>query len=238
MSEEENIEDAILLPIKQRWYLLIIGISVYTGLALFGLVNTVHMQTLLSRFLDGDNGAARELMAMQQEGVTPLTIFMGALIVKCVVFVCLWIYRASENLNDSGVNYLTYQPGWSVGWFFIPIANIFMPVIVLKEMVKGTLSISKKEEYSTWQNNKLPISFQVWGIAFVIKMLMTYGIMFYGFSLMRDMVNQDPEAQIKLIKVSIYAGYIGTLVLVIEAIALFLLSKQITQIQESHSNQN
>lgn len=42
-----------------------------------------------------------------------------------VVFVSMWIYRAHANLFAAGYQGLEYTPGWSVGWFFVPIASLF-----------------------------------------------------------------------------------------------------------------
>jgi hypothetical protein len=35
---------------------------------------------------------------------------------------------------------MTYSPGWSVGWFFIPIANLFKPYFAMKEIYLATLT--------------------------------------------------------------------------------------------------
>jgi hypothetical protein len=45
-----------------------------------------------------------------------------------------WVYRANKNGHALGTAGMKYTPGWSVGWFFVPIANLFMPYWVLKEI--------------------------------------------------------------------------------------------------------
>ncbi|NCP19948.1 MAG: DUF4328 domain-containing protein [Erythrobacter sp.] len=50
-----------------------------------------------------------------------------------VVFVAMWIYRAHANLRDRGIE-LTTSPGWAVGWYFIPIANLFKPFQAMREL--------------------------------------------------------------------------------------------------------
>src|SRR5688572_5676802 len=50
-------------------------------------------------------------------------LFFLVLVVSIIV-VGMWIYRAHANLSDAGVDGLEFTPGWAVGWYFIPIANL------------------------------------------------------------------------------------------------------------------
>lgn len=50
-----------------------------------------------------------------------------------VVAICLWIYRAHANLREAGRE-IEYSPGWAVGWYFIPIANLFKPFGAMREL--------------------------------------------------------------------------------------------------------
>lgn len=45
-----------------------------------------------------------------------------------------WIYRINKNLNALAWDDMTYTPGWSIGWYFIPIANLFKPYQAMKEI--------------------------------------------------------------------------------------------------------
>jgi hypothetical protein len=50
-----------------------------------------------------------------------------------VVVVAMWIYRAHANLRDRGIE-LNTSPGWAVGWYFIPFANLFKPFQAMREL--------------------------------------------------------------------------------------------------------
>lgn len=50
-----------------------------------------------------------------------------ATFVISIVLVSLWIYRAHDNLRAAGVTDLEFTPGSSIGWFFVPIMNLFKP---------------------------------------------------------------------------------------------------------------
>ncbi len=46
----------------------------------------------------------------------------------------MWTYRVARNLPALGARKLKYTPGWAVGWFFLPFANIVMPYFVASEI--------------------------------------------------------------------------------------------------------
>ncbi|MCA9640198.1 MAG: DUF4328 domain-containing protein [Myxococcales bacterium] len=50
------------------------------------------------------------------------------------IFFGMFLYRASDNTWAFGARRLRFSPGWTVGWFMIPIANLFVPYFVLKEL--------------------------------------------------------------------------------------------------------
>jgi hypothetical protein len=56
-------------------------------------------------------------------------IYLGS-----VVFIAMWIHRAHANLVEAGLQGLEYTPGWSVGWFFVPFANLIMPFRAMREL--------------------------------------------------------------------------------------------------------
>lgn len=54
-------------------------------------------------------------------------------IVVAVVFF-LWIYNTSRYLHKETGGYMKFSPAWSVGWFFIPVANFWKPYQVVAEL--------------------------------------------------------------------------------------------------------
>jgi hypothetical protein len=52
-----------------------------------------------------------------------------------VAFVfAVWTYRVNTNIHALGSNNLRFTPGWAVGWYFIPVANLWMPYQVMREL--------------------------------------------------------------------------------------------------------
>lgn len=59
-----------------------------------------------------------------------------------------WIYRTNKNLRAlDDREEMTFTPGWAVGWYFIPIANLFKPYQVMQEIWR----VSHKNESGTSQ---------------------------------------------------------------------------------------
>lgn len=59
-------------------------------------------------------------------------------IVATIVIFAMWIYRANYNARQLGATGMEFTPGWSVGWFFIPIANLWKPYQAMREIWKAS----------------------------------------------------------------------------------------------------
>lgn len=58
----------------------------------------------------------------------------GLLALITVVFFSMWIYRAAANVVAAGTPGFDYTPSWAVGWFFVPIANLFRPFSAMRQI--------------------------------------------------------------------------------------------------------
>ena len=65
-----------------------------------------------------------------------LIYFTGALV--AFFFACRFIYRAMRNLHTIQSPAAKTSPFWSVAYYFIPIANLFMPAIAMSRIYHGT----------------------------------------------------------------------------------------------------
>jgi heme exporter protein D len=79
-----------------------------------------------------------------------------------VILFMMWVYRASKNARALGAEGMEYTPGWSVGWFFVPVASLIMPYLALKELWKA----SSPTPVGTWRqvgvSSLLPVWWTVW----------------------------------------------------------------------------
>lgn len=54
------------------------------------------------------------------------------------VLFLMWLHRANRNLRALAGETLTITPGWAVGWFFIPLASLWMPYMAVKEVWRAS----------------------------------------------------------------------------------------------------
>lgn len=55
------------------------------------------------------------------------------LLLASVIVVGRWIYRAGANAHAMS-DEMSISPGWAVGWYFIPFANLIKPFQAMKEI--------------------------------------------------------------------------------------------------------
>lgn len=58
--------------------------------------------------------------------------------ITTVICFCVWVVKASKNARALGAEGMQITPGWAAGWFFIPIANLFMPFKAVSEIWKAS----------------------------------------------------------------------------------------------------
>jgi len=51
-----------------------------------------------------------------------------------IILFCNWIPCANRNARALGATGLRFTPGWSVGWYFVPVMNLFRPYQAMKEI--------------------------------------------------------------------------------------------------------
>jgi hypothetical protein len=75
--------------------------------------------------------AAAEASDLRQRivGITQITV-----IVATIIVFARWIYVVNANKRSLGATGLEFTPGWAVGWFFVPIANLWKPYQAMKEV--------------------------------------------------------------------------------------------------------
>ena len=79
--------------------------------------------------------AAAEASDARQQlvGIVQLVIFVVA-----GILILMWIYRANFNAHQLGGSGMEFTPGWSIGWYFIPISNLWKPYQAMKEIWKAS----------------------------------------------------------------------------------------------------
>ncbi|MBX3742666.1 MAG: DUF4328 domain-containing protein [Akkermansiaceae bacterium] len=64
-------------------------------------------------------------------GIAALIIYIAT-----IICFCMWVHRANRNSRGFGAQGMQFTPGWAVGWYFIPFANLVKPCQSMAEIWK------------------------------------------------------------------------------------------------------
>jgi hypothetical protein len=81
--------------------------------------------------------------------INSLLLFL--LFIATVVAFLMWLHEAYVNLASLGTFKPEYTPGWAVGWFFVPFANLVMPYKVVDELWVKSDPMLKEPVEESWQ---------------------------------------------------------------------------------------
>jgi Domain of unknown function (DUF4328) len=91
------------------------------------LSNLAEYQLLQSTYTEADAAANDTRQGII--GGLYLVVFVATIIVFG-----RWIYRANGNARALGASGMEFTPGWSVGWYFIPVACLWKPFQAMREI--------------------------------------------------------------------------------------------------------
>ena len=127
------------------WLWAYLGAAAVTALS-----SLIGLATGLATQVDGDNLTTMDIINMCVG--LPQTLID---LVTGVVFL-MWIYRAGVNARGLGAQGMTFTPGWAVGYYFIPIMNLWKPYQAMKEIWQAS------ENPASWPSVKPPTLLNVW----------------------------------------------------------------------------
>jgi len=112
-----------------------------------GLISASDLQTSVARV-----NAAADL---------ELVLFIVAL-----VLFLRWVHLSYCNLRELGTRDLRFTPGWAVGYWFVPVLNIWRPAEVLGDLWRAT---DPRADDGTWRSlRSSPLIGWWWAIGLVV----------------------------------------------------------------------
>tara|TARA_Y100000816_G_C25968877_1_gene505580 strand:- start:39 stop:701 length:663 start_codon:yes stop_codon:yes gene_type:complete len=84
------------------------------------------------------------------------------LIFSSYILIGRWFYVSAKINHLLGIKELNITPGWAIGWYFIPFANLVMPYRSLKETYKASFNSED------WQSTKIPYDFPIWWLTYLV----------------------------------------------------------------------
>jgi len=73
----------------------------------------------------------------------------------------MWLYRANQNCRHFSF-IMRFKPKWAVGWYFIPLMNVFRPCQVMQEIWR----VSNNPR--TWHNDRSSILVIIWWVLTIL----------------------------------------------------------------------
>jgi hypothetical protein len=95
--------------------------------------------------------------ARNDERVAAITILQVVMLLLTGVIWLVWQHRSQTNLHAARLRELTFSPGWTVGWWLIPLANFVMPFQTMRELWKASTGDER-----WWQLRTSPIIGSWW----------------------------------------------------------------------------
>lgn len=181
MIEQNNaFIDSAELTKWTKWFLYL-----QVGVAVIALISGALEYQLLNDFKNGvytsqpQAVAAGEASDARQQviGIIRLIIFVvsGILILK-------WIYRANFNARQLGAYEMQFTPGWSIGWYFIPFANLWKPYQAMKEIWKASTNPQD------WKSQAVPSLLGWWWFFWIVSNM--FGNASFRMALKADQINE------------------------------------------------
>lgn len=94
----------------------------------------------------------------------------GLLLIATIVVWLVWQYRSQANLRALGAGNLRFTPGWVVGWWFIPFADIVFPYLAMRELLKAS---EPSAGAADWAARRTPALLGLWWAAFLLRSVMS-----------------------------------------------------------------
>lgn len=159
MAEDQNpyaAPDADLSSPQRADYLDPIGRASYTIKAFYAVIglNVVYIlmqfwrKSSFEEYLATESNYEELLKGDQLE--TAVAVVLMVVSLALIFFFLRWFHLCYKNLPALGVADLDHTPGWAVGWFFIPFANLVKPYSVAYEMWYSSEASDKNYEGKGW----------------------------------------------------------------------------------------
>jgi hypothetical protein len=142
-----SFRQAEFVPAQGRALLAIVFLSAVMLACLISTGSTYLQIGLLERAGAGvaiaRDELVRNIVRQTLVGLFSLTMY----VISGATFI-VWLHRASKNLRALGNNHVEYSPGWTIGGWFIPIGNLFIPCQLMGELWNRSYPANVQSAYA------------------------------------------------------------------------------------------
>ena len=124
-----------------------------SAIYLFGVL--LPVVDLIEKARNGDVESAAALIPLVERSDMVALVELGLFLVTTVMFF-IWFYRIVVNCVGFGAQGMRFSPGGSVGWFFVPVVNLWFPKQAMDEACRVST------DPANWQSVRSPALVGVW----------------------------------------------------------------------------
>jgi hypothetical protein len=150
------------------------------------------------------------------------SVFLLLSMLLAAIFVLIWMHRAATNLHAFHRTGLELSPGWCVGYWFVPFANLYKPFQAMQEIWRASDPQAPNDDtdlpYQTWRASPTPGTLGAWWATYLIANVIS-----------------NISARIDEQPLSSLAGFVGTLILAASAYLLIRIMRGVAGRQQEAS---
>ena len=125
----------------------------------------------LSAYMVLDLVSAALMLAYPEDPLEPTALSLipaldFLVLLACFVLVGRWIYRVDSNAHAVGGE-MSITPGWAVGWYFVPLANLAMPYQAMREAWDSSHEAAAMEDER--DSPLLPLWWGLWLVTNIVS---------------------------------------------------------------------
>ena len=131
---------------------------------------TIHSNFSLHAFLGSPTSAA-EAERLDAHAMLVDAVAFWLLVATAVVFL-VWLHRATSNARRLAGDSFAFSPGWAVGYWFIPIINLYRPYQVVRDVYR-----TSRDHANPQAGDGAPIVGWWWGLWIASSFVITRSMM-------------------------------------------------------------
>jgi hypothetical protein len=152
------------------WVYITLGVTIIASIVY--LAGAAMQVSALRALQDPDSDASffelLEDVETADDVVVGGTVFQGLATAVCAGMFIWWLRRATCNVPALGAAGQQFSPGWAIGWWFIPFANLVQPLRVVNQAWRAsdTGAIRSGDAYA-WKSAAVGGIVIAWWLAWV-----------------------------------------------------------------------
>jgi hypothetical protein len=183
------------------------------------VVAYAHRYSVVDDVLHGGGVSPFSRLDDADDYVSAAAIVAGLCSFALFVLLVVWTWRAAKNQQALGRANPRFGPGWAIGAWFVPLANLVLPLLVVQDLWRGS-DASVARERPDWRAAKGSALVGWWWAIGIVSLVRLYD------------EGDDRSVTLAQFQDGDTVRAIGTVVAVVATLLLVLVVRSITQRQE------